>query len=219
MSRAISNKNVLAAQFETADFDGPFLASFGRPELCGVWLIWGGSGSGKTTFTLQLCKYLTKFGRVAYDSLEQGLSLSLQRAWERVEMAEAGSNIILLNKEDLPELYERLRKRKSPEIVVIDSVQYLSKFYMEQFKKLKAEFPDKLFIFISQADKADKDPAGSIAKSIRYDADIKIRVEGYKAFVTTRYEDPTKGEGGADFIIWQEGADEYWAEQIKLQRT
>lgn len=95
MSRAISNKNVLAARFDTADFDGPFLASFGRPELRGVWIIWGGSGSGKTTFTLQLCKYLTKFGRVAYDSLEQGLSLSLQRAWERVEMAEAGSNIIV----------------------------------------------------------------------------------------------------------------------------
>lgn len=87
MSRAISNKNVLAAQFETADFDGAFLASFGRPELRGVWIIWGGSGSGKTTFTLQLCKYLAGFRRVAYNSLEQGLSLSLQKAWERVEMA------------------------------------------------------------------------------------------------------------------------------------
>lgn len=214
MSRAISNKNVLAAQFETADFDGPFLASFGRPELRGAWLVWGGSGSGKTTFTLQLCKYLAKFGRVAYDSLEQGLSLSLQKAWERVDMAEAGSNIILLNKEDLPELRARLSKRKSPEIIVIDSVQYLSKFYVQQFKDLKADFPSKLFVFISQADKADKDPAGTVAKHIRYDADIKIRVEGFKAFVTTRYEDPTKGEGGADFIIWQQGANDYWAGQL-----
>lgn len=215
MGRAISNANVLAAQFETADFEGPFLASFGRPELRGAWIIWGGSGSGKTTFTLQLCKYLTKFGRVAYDSLEQGLSLSLQKAWQRVDMAEVGSRIILLNKEDLAELYERLRKRKSPEIIVIDSVQYLTKFYMEQFKKLKAEFADKLFIFISQADKANKDPAGAIAKSIRYDADVKIKVEGFKAFVTTRYEDASKGEGGQDFIIWHQGAEEYWAEQIK----
>ena len=132
MSRAISNKNVLAAQFETADFDGPFLASFGRPELRGAWIIWGTSGSGKTTFTLQLCKYLAGFRRVAYNSLEQGLSLSLQRAWERVEMAEAGSNIILLNKETLPELRARLSKRKSPEIIVIDSVQYLTKFYVQQ---------------------------------------------------------------------------------------
>ncbi|RLT80864.1 ATP-dependent serine protease [Bacteroides acidifaciens] len=205
---------MLAAQFETADFDGPFLASFGRPELRGAWIIWGTSGSGKTTFTLQLCKYLAGFRRVAYNSLEQGLSLSLQRAWERVEMAEAGSNIILLNKETLPELRARLSKRKSPEIIVIDSVQYLTKFYVQQFNELKEDFPDKLFIFISQADKAGKDPAGSVAKHIRYDADIKIKVEGYKAFVTTRYEDPTKGEGGADFIIWQQGANDYWAGQI-----
>ena len=215
MGRAISNKNVLAAQFETADFDGPFLASFGRPELRGVWLIWGDSGSGKTTFTLQLCKYLAGFRRVAYDSLAQGPSLSLQKAWERVGMAEAGSNIILLNKEDLPELRARLRKRKSPEIIVIDSLQYLDKFYMKQFKDLKAEFPDKLFVFISQADKAGKDPDGYIAKKIRYDADIKIKVEGFKAFVTTRYEDRDKGEGGEDFIIWEQGANDYWAEQIK----
>lgn len=215
MGRAISNKNVLTAQFETADFDGPFLASFGRPELRGAWIIWGGSGSGKTTFTLMLCKYLANFRRVAYDSLEQGLSLSLQRAWERVDMGEAGSNIILLNKETLPELRVRLSKRKSPEIIVIDSVQYLSKFYVQNFNDLKDDFPDKLFIFISQADKADKDPAGTVAKHIRYDADVKIKVEGYKAFVTTRYENPEAGEGGADFIIWEQGAADYWAERIK----
>ncbi|MBD5390415.1 ATP-binding protein [bacterium] len=215
MSRAISNKNVLAAQFETANFTGPYLASFGRPELRGAWIVWGGSGSGKTTFTLMLCKYLAGFRRVAYNSLEQGLSLSLQKAWERVNMAEAGSNIILLNKEQMAELRERLRKRKSPEIIVIDSVQYLTKFYVQQFNELKADFPDKLFIFISQADKADKDPDGKTAKHIRYDADIKIKVEGYKAFVTTRYEDSERGEGGADFIIWEKGAADYWAQQIK----
>ncbi|MBD5194618.1 MAG: ATP-binding protein [Bacteroidales bacterium] len=215
MSRAISNKNVLAAQFETAEFTGAYLASFGRPELRGAWIIWGGSGSGKTTFTLMLCKYLAGFRRVAYNSLEQGLSLSLQKAWERVNMAEAGSNIILLNKEQMAELRERLRKRKSPEIIVIDSVQYLTKFYVQQFNELKADFPDKLFIFISQADKADKDPDGKTAKHIRYDADIKIKVEGYKAFVTTRYEDSERGEGGADFIIWEKGAADYWAQQIK----
>lgn len=215
MSRAISNKNVLAAQFETAEFTGPYLASFGRPELRGAWIIWGGSGSGKTTFTLMLCKYLAQFRRVAYNSLEQGLSLSLQKAWERVEMAEAGSNIILLNKEELPELRARLSKRKSPEIIVIDSLQYLDGFNVRTLKNLKKDYPDKLFIFICHADKAGKDPDSKIGIKVRYDSDIKIRVEGYKAFVTTRYEDQDKGEGGADFIIWEQGAAEYWAEQIK----
>ncbi len=213
MSRAISNKNVLAAQFETANFDGPFLASFGRPELRGVWIIWGGSGSGKTTFTLQLCKYLAGFRRVAYNSLEQGLSLSLQKAWERVEMADAGSNIILLNKEQLPELCERLDKRRSPEIIIIDSLQYLDGFNKRSFQKLKNDYPDKLFVFICH-DK-NGNPDGKLGMFIRYDAEIKIKVEGYKAFVTTRYEDSAKGEGGADFIIWQQGANDYWAGQIQ----
>lgn len=148
MSRAISNKNVLAAQFETAEFTGAYLASFGRPELRGTWIIWGGSGSGKTTFTLMLCKYLAQFRRVAYNSLEQGLSLSLQKAWERVDMAEAGSNIILLNKEELPELRARLSKRRSPDIIVIDSLQYLDGFNVRTLKNLKKDYPDKLFIFI-----------------------------------------------------------------------
>lgn len=213
MSRAISNKNVLAAQFETAEFTGAYLASFGRPELRGAWIIWGVSGSGKTTFTLMLCKYLAGFRRVAYNSLEQGLSLSLQKAWERVDMAEAGSNIILLNKEELPELRARLSKRKSPEIIVIDSLQYLDGLNKQRYKALKNDFPDKLFIFISQ-DK-NGNPKGNMGDHIRYDADIKIRIEGYKAFVTTRYEDPDNGEGGEDFIIWEQGAAEYWAEQIK----
>lgn len=212
MSRAISNINVLAARFETVEFAGEWLASFGRPELRGTWIIWGGSGSGKTTFTLMLCKYLANFGRVAYNSLEQGLSLSLQKAWERVGMGEAGNSVILLNKEELPELRARLNKRKSPEIIIIDSVQYLDGFNWDSFKKLKREYPDKLFIFISQADRAGKDPDGKLAGKIRYDAEIKIKVEGFKAFVTTRYEDAERGEGGADFIIWEQGAREYWAE-------
>lgn len=214
MSRAISNINVLAARFETVEFAGEWLASFGRPELRGTWIIWGGSGSGKTTFTLMLCKYLANFGRVAYNSLEQGLSLSLQKAWERVGMIEAGNSVILLNKEELPELRARLNKRKSPEIIVIDSLQYLDQFTWKKFKDLKRDYPDKLFIFISQVDKAGN-LADKLAVRIRFDADIKIKVEGFKAFVTTRYEDSEKGEGGADFIIWEQGAAEYWAEQLK----
>lgn len=212
MGRAISNKNVMTARFSTAAFEGAWLSSFGRPELRGTWIIYGGSGSGKTTFTLQLCKYLTQFSRVAYDSLEQGLCLSLQRAWERVGMDEAGSRIILLNKEGLKELRERLQKKQSPDVVVIDSVHYLWGATVRALMDLKAAFPQKLFIYISH-EKGGL-PKGNLAQTIRYDADIKIRVEGYKAFVTTRYEVAERGEGGADFVIWQEGAERYWIDKL-----
>lgn len=208
MGRAISNKNVLTAKFEVAEFDGAFLASFGKPELRGAWLIYGGSGSGKTTFVMQICKYLTRFRRVAYDSLEQGLSLSLQKAWERVGMEEVGNRIILLNKESLSDLRMRLGKKQSPDVVVVDSLQYWYGFKWKDFTRLKDDFPDKLFIFVSH--ECGGLPEGKLAQKIRYDSEIKIRVEGYKAFVTTRYEEAERGEGGADFVIWEQGANDYW---------
>lgn len=212
MGRAISNKNVLTAKFEVADFDGAFLASFGRPELRGVWIIYGGSGCGKTTFVMQVCKYLTRFRRVAYNSLEQGLSLSLQKAWERVGMEEVGNRIILLNKESLKELRVRLTKKQSPDVIVVDSVQYWHGLKWSDFTNLKDDYPNKLFIFISQ--ERGGLPDGKLAQKIRYDSEIKIRVEGYKAFVTTRYEVADLGEGGADFVIWEAGAQEYWIDKM-----
>jgi len=212
MGRAISNKNIESATFEAAPFSGRWLASFGRPELRGSWIVYGGSGSGKTTFLLQLCKYLTGFKRVAYDSLEQGLSLSFKRAWQRCEMIEAGCRFVLIEKEDVKELWSRLAKRRSSEVVVIDSVHYLTDFTIKDYIKLMKNFPNKLFIFV--AHEKNNAPQGAIAEYIRYNSDIKIRVEGYKAFLTTRYEDSEKGEGGKDFVIWDKGAEEYWTDNI-----
>lgn len=212
MGRAISNKNVLTAKFEVAEFDGAFLASFGKPELRGAWIIYGGSGSGKTSFVMQVCKYLTRFRRVAYDSLEQGLSLSLQKAWERAGMEEVGNRIILLNKESLKDLRLRLAKKQSPDVVVVDSVHYWLGLKMSDYINLRNDFPDKLFIFVSH--EKGGQPDGKLAQKIRYDSDIKIRVEGYKAFVTTRYEVAERGEGGADFIIWEQGAQDYWVDKM-----
>ena len=210
MRRAISNKNVMQAKCETAPFTGAWLASLGRPELRCSWIVYCGSGSGKTTYVMQLCKYLTNLCRVAYNSLGQGLSLSLQKAWERVGMEEAGSRIILLQKESLKDIRERLKKKNAPNVVVIDSVNYWIGFTMRDYTRLKDDHPNTLFVFIAHEDKGQ--PKGNMAKNIRYDADIKIRVEGYKAFATTRYEDSDKGEGGQDYTIWEQGAREYWAE-------
>ena len=205
-ARAISNKNVMRARFETVDFDGEFLSSFGKPELRGAWMVFGGSGTGKTTFLMMGCKYLTRFGKVAYDSLEQGLSLSLQRAWERVGMSEVGNKITLLDREDLAGLISRLKKKKSPDIIVIDSLQYLLGFTIRDYLRLRLLFPSKLFIFVSH--ERNGQPDGVVAQKIRYDADIKIRTLGYKAFFTTRYQNGD--EGGADFTIWEKGARDYW---------
>ncbi len=207
MGKTISNKNVTAARFKTAEFDGRWLASIGKPELRGSWLVFGGSGSGKTTFMLQLAKYLSNFRKVAYNSLEQGLCRSFQVAWNRVGMIDAGNNIMLIEKETLKELRERLDKRRSPDIIIVDSIHYWLGFKMNDYMGLLQSYPNKLFIFVSHERVGE--PKGSMAQYIRYNSDVKIHVEGYTAYITTRYEDRENGEGGADYVIWEEGANEY----------
>lgn len=210
MGKQIPNRQIGKTKFKPVEFEGEWKASFGRPELSGSWLVYGGSGSGKTTFMLQLAKYLSKFDKVAYDSLEQGLSLSFQKAWERVKMIEAGNRFVLIEKENTKkDIWDRLAKRRSPNIIIIDSVNYMYQFSKKDYNDLLNNFPQKLFIFV--AHEKNKQPMGSVANFIRYNSDIKVHVEGYKAFVTTRFEDREKKEGGEPFVIWEQGASEYWA--------
>lgn len=181
------------------DFAGEWLEAIGRPELTGTWLIWGNSGNGKTRFALQLAKYLTTFGmRVAFDSLEEGVSLSLRTAISDTGMHEVSRRFMLLDKEPVPELMERLAKRKSADVVIIDSIQYTGMNYSE-YKKMRDRFRNKLFILVSHAE--GKLPEGRVARSIRFDAFVKIWVEGYMAWPVSRYG------GGEPYIIWEEGAD------------
>jgi len=217
MARAISNKNVQSAKFDTADFGGEWLASFGRPELRRSWFVWSGSGCGKTTFMLMLCKYLTRFGRVAYNSLEEGLSSAFQMAWNRVGMAEVGNKIIFLEKEPLLELRQRLHRRNRPDVVVIDSLMCLVGFTRRDYLNLIDEFPDTLFIFLCHENNRKPDP--HVGEVIRRLSDVKIHIEGYTAQITTRYENAERGEGGADFVIWEEGAAAYRGRMAEVAET
>lgn len=182
-------------------FENEWLASIGSPELKGGWIIWGNSANGKTRFALKLAKYMANFVRVAYDSLEEGLSLSMQKAIIDVGMSDVKRSFVLLDKETVPMLRERLAKQRSPQVVIIDSLQYTGMTYKD-YTTLINDFPHKLFILVSHAD--GREPRGNVGKAIKYDAFVKIYVEGYKAFAQSRYG------GGEPFVVWQKGADAYW---------
>lgn len=202
IDRALSVDNLLKSTFRDIKFTGEWATLLGEPELAGSWIIWGGSGCGKTAFALQLAKQLCEFGKVVYNSLEEGKSKSFKMAVIREGMKEVATRIVFLNKEPIPELKNRLRQHKSPSIVIIDSVQY-SQMKLADYIALKNEFPKKLFVWISH--EKGREPDGRLAEKIRYDADVKIRVEGYRAFPMSRV-------GGSDdkyFTIWDEGALEY----------
>ena len=203
MSKAYSTHNLLKMKFNELDFTGDWLSLIGKPEIRGSWIIWGGSTNGKTRCALQLAKKLAEFGKVVYNSLEEGASKSIQNAVRQTNMLDVGNKFNLLDVEPIDELKERLRKDKKIKFVIIDSLQYSGLNYSD-YKELKDEFSKKLFVFVSHAD--GKEPAGATAKAIKYDAFVKIWIEGYKAFAQSRYG------GGTPYTIWEEGANKYHVE-------
>jgi hypothetical protein len=203
MNRAYSVDNVYNAKFNGLAFDGKWLDAFGKPERRHSWFIYGRTTSGKTTFNMQLAKYLSSFGRVIYDSLEEGLSASMQEAYNRVGMTR-GNKVILIE-ESIDDLIIRLKKPKSPNIAIIDSVRY-TRLNWIRYKEFCAMFPNKLFIWIAHA--RGKEPKGALAEDIMYDSFVKIYTEGYRAFISSRFS--SGGESTID--IWPEGAAQYWAE-------
>lgn len=192
--RALTVADLLNYRPHCMPFEGQWAESFGLPERTGTWLIWGNSGNGKTRFAIQLIKYLASLGeRVAYNSVEEGASASLKMAFEQENVAETGRRVLILDKEPMPELIVRLGRPKSPDVIVIDSLQYTGLKYAE-YKALRDRFRRKLFIFISHAE--GKLPAGRVAQSVRFDAFVKIWVEGYKAYPVSRFG------GGESYVIW-----------------
>jgi hypothetical protein len=201
MGRAYSVANVFDAKFRVLEFDGIWRDAVGCPELTGSWFIYGPPKNGKTSLAMMLAKYLTRFRRVGYDSIEEGLSLSIREAMHRVKMKEVKNRFMLIEKETVPELIERLSRHKSPDVIFIDSVQFMELKFSE-YKRLKAQFPQKLFVYVSHIE--GKQPQGATAKRIWRDANVSIRVEGFKAFPVGRYG------GGEPVVISKKLADDYW---------
>lgn len=197
-------REMLSMKFDTLPFEADWYQAFGTPERRGVWLVWGNTGNGKTSFVMQLCKELCRFGRVAYDSLEEGACLTMQNTLKRFNMQEVNRRFLLLDAEPLDQLSLRLKRQKAPDFVVVDSFQYTQLSY-PQYIKFKEAHRNKLIIFISHA--SGTHPEGRPAKKAAFDASLKIYVEGYRAFSKGRFIGP-KGY----YDIWPEEAATYWGE-------
>jgi len=182
------------------DFSGPWKDHIGLPEVVGSWFVYGHSGHGKTSYTTQLARYLTEFGTVWYNGLEEGDSLSFVNALRRAGMENAPSPFLLLE-DNLEELRLRLSRRNRARFVFIDSLQLFGISFQE-YEQLLADHPETLFIFIGHAE--GKKPEGRVGKRIEYLSYVKVWVEGYRATAKTRY-------GGTEpFVIFQKRAEEYW---------
>ena len=195
LAKAYSIKDLQKQRFKTFDFKHKFLESFGRPEANGVWLIWGKSGNGKTSMSLQLAKYFAEFTKVYYNTLEEGARLSFLNALEGIQMESVGSRF-QFQRENYDTMVARLSRKRSAKIVFIDSLQYL-RININKYIALREMFPDKVFVFVSHA-KNDQ-PKGALADEIMYDADVKIFIKDFVGQVHSRFG------GNKPYVIWEEG--------------
>jgi hypothetical protein len=195
-------------------------SSLGEIEEGFDMFVYGGSGEGKSTFSLKAVMELSQLGRVLHLVYEEGHSKSVQKNLQRSGLVQMVKDVKLPNGYDLmdggtfEDLQWLLGKKKSPKIIVIDSWQY-SRFTREQWFVLKNKYikgrRKKIFIIISHAD--GKKPRGASAIDIMYDAQIKVFVKGKIAFIKSRYE------GIQNYVIYEKLAKEYWGRKFNSMLT
>lgn len=205
LKKAVSIDELLRKKFVEIPLTGRFGDLLGRPEASGTWFIKGPSGEGKTTFILQLIKELTNFGKVIYNSLEEGARLSMQEAFKEQHLTRCERNkILLLHREKMDDMRARLRKSRGVRFVVIDSIQYAF-MSLKEYKEMQADNADKVFIINSHV--KGKYAIGALAHAIEYDSDQKIDVDHFVAYCRSR---GSRGKLTKPYVIWEEGAQQYW---------
>lgn len=208
INRAYSVSNVLSKKFNPLEFSGEWEATLGKPDKAFSAIIFGNTSNGKTEASIKLAKYLTNFGTVAFDSLEQGVSATMQNALARNHMETCVNSFLLLDREPYDDLIIRINKPKSPDFWFVDSVQYarMTKAQYYYLKELLLK-KGKGIVWISQA--KGKSPKGALADDIMFDVDLKLWVEGFKLFPDGRLNG-----GGEPFVIWAQKAAKYWKEIV-----
>ena len=196
-------KNIIDAKIPVFDFTGEWFEAFGKPQRNGVWFIFGNSGHGKTSFILMLIKQLVNFSNVLFVSYEEGdKSVPLQDGIKRFGLLEANNKVSVCTK-NKGELEERLNNKRSPDVVIIDSLDASEFKRVEQVVALRNSFKNKLFIFTGWA--KGKEPARRIGEDVLFMANQKIWVEGHRAISRGR----SFGERGY-LTIWDKEASKYW---------
>lgn len=198
MKRAYSPKEIARKTYKTLPWGGRWEEAFGLPEESSVWFVYGASAQGKSSFVMQLAYELTHYGQVLYLSYEEGVNQSFQERMLRFDLDKKQGWFRVVTNDTLEDLTERLKKRHSAKFIIVDSFQMACWSYPET-EALVKKFPKKCFIFISQVEKGQ--PTGKPARRLLYLADVKVRVQGFRAYCQGRFNP----DAGNSFVVWEEG--------------
>lgn len=193
MGKTLGVKDIMKKNYKVFDIEEPWLSSVGLLSKPFSMLVFGLPKNGKTSFIMQLCKYMTKHGKVYYNSAEEGDSKTIQDALKFCKMTDTpDGKFVLGDRDTYPDMVSKLKKNRAV-IVVIDSVDYMY-LTADQFKELIKLFPNKSFIIISW-EKA-RQPKSQAARDIRHMVGSVVHVRSFTAHIEGRYG------GNEPFVIW-----------------
>jgi predicted ATP-dependent serine protease len=135
-------------------------------------LVSGPSGSGKSSFCLGLAKELSRFGHVLYVAAEERLKSGTIRIRAKV-MHITSQRIWIYDTISISDVVEELKTGRYA-YCLIDSVQEL-RATVEESLELKEQFPDISFIFVAQADAAERRSLGG--HKVKHMVDIRVWTE------------------------------------------
>lgn len=208
--RALSIGNVEDTKYEVIPFEGAWLDAFDQPEKKGCWFIYGKSGHGKTRFSMALAKQFDEMGfKVLYIALEEGGALNFKKAMRESGWKRNEHHIGIVYDCTVIELDDHLAKRRSPDIIFIDTIQYWEDIFKVTSKEaieLRRKYSDKIFVYISHVKENGKDVDGSMAYDVKRDSFLRIQVDGFRAIQRGRCPAGPKGY----YTVWEEGAAKYY---------
>lgn len=199
LPKALTVANIINQKIQRIPFTGDWYQAFRQPQDKGVWFVWGGSGSGKSTFVLQLCKAMALLDyKVFFNLLEEETDDT--DFIDRINLLEMNEvqDKFLARTYNYKELVQYLKRKDSAKIIVIDSATYFFENF-EQYKQFKQLFRTKIIIITGHA--RGNNPKFDLEDRIMFDAKMKIFVNGYLALCKGR----TIGPNGGRFIIWEDG--------------
>lgn len=190
-----SIQEVVGMKFRLLNFDGRWEKFFGKPQTNFFAVIHGMSGEGKTNFSMQFAKYLTKFGSVLFISGEEGYASTFQQKIKdtgAANVARFSASKINTGKEILTKIPNKYN------FIVIDSLNHM-RIDPEMMSTIRNKFNKSGIIAICQSTKDGK-IRGSY--EIVHDCDIAVRVVNGIA-VTTKNRFKKKGEEFDVFAIYR----------------
>jgi predicted ATP-dependent serine protease len=176
--RGFTVGDIKEKKFRVLEFEDEWRNKMGNPEKNFKAFFYGPSASGKSVEVLKFADYLTKFGRVLYNSHEERIGKTLQDNINQFGIDGQGAKLMFYDALNYEEMCE-VAKNGRFQFIIIDSAQYML-FTEEQYKDFDRQFPRKSLIIISQINGKGKAKGGD---ALLHMVDIKVKIlDGYATY-------------------------------------